>query len=471
MAVRTSYNFPSNWRPISNMDYRVRNMVDKVDVFGAVYYLLGKNQLSTVLVKQIHEALIKTGIHPILSSIFFKMYFNVDTGDFKYVGNLKEFPQFVTTKPYDSFESEFKSVMKSSRVFNALFTDIIKRAGLTVESYKVEESLVAMYEAGGDRFDYKKIADEAEEVSKRLAKDWSNLREIWSDKFNIPLNSFNGIDGKYIKSIYERKIIKYLEHAKSIVSRMLAVYPRGCFNDVEDFYSVGNETLTKLTRDFYLSPSVWMSNYDSSSDNIITGPAILKGLKEKNPLNMEPSKNGGITLRVKAAVFDEMRRRDNLSAHYRAKVNELKKLVNDYIQKSGKEPPLDYLSAMMKTSMDNVKEYYRLMELKDVNLDDSIAADSRMMNAINIDTSRVDWENPEIIIMLIDELNKSWAIVNNLTNNTEKLIASLYIFEELDMLEVAEALNEKVEDVKEVYEMSMQKCRPYFRAKIFQGYR
>ena len=186
---------------------------------------------------------------------------------------------------------------------------------------------------------------------------------------------------------------------------------------------------------------------------------------------MEPSKNGGITLRVKAAVFDEMRRRDNLSAHYRAKVNELKKLVNDYIQKSGKEPPLDYLSAMMKTSMDNVKEYYRLMELKDVNLDDSIAADSRMMNAINTDTSRVDWENPEIIIMLIDELNKSWAIVNNLTNNTEKLIASLYIFEELDMNEVAEALNEKVEDVKEVYEMAMQKCRPYFRAKIFQGYR
>lgn len=465
-SMRTSYKFSPSWRPVSEVDFHSRNFVNKVDVFSAFYYLCGTYQIKPASLEYMFTESVKLGLHPVLVSTFFKFYFNLQVGDFTYRGSLHEFPQFATTRKYEDFKSNFIAVMSSSRGFKAIFSKVIKDNSIVLESAVNEELIANESEA---RFDYKLASDEAQRISSKLNKDWSNLRQLWAQYFNVPVDEFDGIDGVYIRKIYDKKIIKYLDMTKDIVRRMINSYPRNVFNDEEDFYSAATEELVRLTRNFYLSPSTWKMAYDKANKNLLTGPAILRGMREA-PLEMNPSKLGGMLLRIKSAVYDVMRQRDNLTPYFRDKVNQVKELVNNYIKETGFKPQVDYIASTLKMKPDDVKEYLKLMELKDVNFDSNIATDSRAMNAVQIGAPKVDWENPLIIVELIDELNKGWAIITRITNDQEKLVASLFIMEELSMKEVAQTLNESVNDVTEVYEGAMEKCRPHFRSQLLKGY-
>lgn len=146
--------------------------------------------------------------------------------------------------------------------------------------------------------------------------------------------------------------------------------------------------------------------------------------------------------RIKGAMLDELRAFDNVSRSFRDKINEIKGVYATLERKLGRHPDEEEVAEALNISLD---EYYRILQtangaitlsiedfnLKvsgddDLNILDSIA-DPKASNPLSI---LEDKKTKELLAQIIDELPEK-----------EKLLLSLYYWEELTMKEIGRIMN------------------------------
>jgi RNA polymerase sigma factor for flagellar operon FliA len=146
--------------------------------------------------------------------------------------------------------------------------------------------------------------------------------------------------------------------------------------------------------------------------------------------------------RIKGAMLDELRCFDNISRSLREKVNELKNTYSMLEKKLGRTPEDQEVANMLDITID---EYYRILQSAngamtlsledfntrlsdedDLNILDSIA-DPKARNPLN---ALEDSDMKEILARFIDELPEK-----------EKLVLSLYYWEELTMKEIGKVMD------------------------------
>jgi len=146
--------------------------------------------------------------------------------------------------------------------------------------------------------------------------------------------------------------------------------------------------------------------------------------------------------RIKGAMLDELRCFDNISRSLREKVNELKNTYSMLEKKLGRTPEDQEVATMLDITID---EYYRILQSAngamtlsledfntrlsdedDLNILDSIA-DPKARNPLN---ALEDSDMKEILARFIDELPEK-----------EKLVLSLYYWEELTMKEIGKVMD------------------------------
>lgn len=145
--------------------------------------------------------------------------------------------------------------------------------------------------------------------------------------------------------------------------------------------------------------------------------------------------------RIKGAMLDELRAFDNVSRSFRDKVNEIKGVYAALEKRLGRHPEEDEVAKELNISLD---EYYKILQTAngamtlsiedfnsrvsddDMNILDSIA-DPNASNPLN---TLEDKNMKEILAQIIEELSEK-----------EKLLLSLYYWEELTMKEIGRIMN------------------------------
>lgn len=146
--------------------------------------------------------------------------------------------------------------------------------------------------------------------------------------------------------------------------------------------------------------------------------------------------------RIKGAMLDELRAFDNVSRSFRDKVNEIKEVYASLERQLGRHPDEEEVAKAMNISLN---EYYRILQTangamtlsiedfnskvsddNELNILDSIA-DPKGSNPLSI---LEDKNTKEILAQIIEELPEK-----------EKLLLSLYYWEELTMKEIGKIMN------------------------------
>lgn len=290
---------------------------------------------------------------------------------------------------------------------------------------------------------------------------WADLRKNWLKKGNIPLESYKGITGEQIKKLRNDKVKKYHEEVNRLVKVTISHYPSGVFDDEESIYEAAHaETLKQFTK-AYISPTIWGQSYIEADGNIRIGPAFLRGLKHNDIMKTDKASNGNLMGNIKGAIRAEMRKSDKLSVHFRGKVTEIKNFIGNYQQEFDSIPDESTISKKLKMKPDLVRQYMSLMNLYDISYDGAKAT----INNFTDDT----FMDPEFITLAADELQKSWKHGTKNMSGQQKLVISLYLFEDLELREIAEVVGESEDDIKEVFVESSKILDKELRLNFFGG--
>lgn len=146
--------------------------------------------------------------------------------------------------------------------------------------------------------------------------------------------------------------------------------------------------------------------------------------------------------RIKGAMLDELRSFDNISRSLREKVNEIKNTCSLLERKLGRSPDEEEIADALNITLD---EYYRVLQsaneaitfsIEDVNSRLSEEDDLNILNSIADPKAR----NPLSILEETDMKEILARFISELPEK-EKLLLSLYYWEELTMKEIGKVMN------------------------------
>ncbi len=188
---------------------------------------------------------------------------------------------------------------------------------------------------------------------------------------------------------------------------------------------------------------------------------LLEGLNKYNPsLNVPLS--AFIDYRIRGSILDEIRSVDVFSKEFRKKVENLKKAYRD-LKEKGQEPTDEELASKLNLSQKELLEIYQSITASDVvSLDDyTEGLDGKKLNIFNILSSSTDLFEEVKIKELRDKLAEG---IEKLSEQ-EKLVISLYYYEELNMREIAKLLNVSLSRVSQIHGRALLKLKNFMESR------
>lgn len=233
--------------------------------------------------------------------------------------------------------------------------------------------------------------------------------------------------------IREKLLIEYLPLVKSVAGRMALGFPKSV--EVSDLVSTG-----------FIGLSEALSNFDPS-----------RGVKFETYA----------VPRIKGAILDELRSLDWVPRSTRAKSRGIEKAKVKLENKLGRKPTKWELAKVLKVS---TKEL--LATLDDLSsssmlsLDDMIYGDDDNRQIPRVETLKStctqnilsDLEKKELKAFIVSS-------VNNLTEQ-ERLVISLYYYEELTLKEIGEVMNISESRVSQIHTKAVYKLRNMIKEKF-----
>ncbi|MEN2994881.1 MAG: FliA/WhiG family RNA polymerase sigma factor [Thermodesulfovibrio sp.] len=189
---------------------------------------------------------------------------------------------------------------------------------------------------------------------------------------------------------------------------------------------------------------------------------LLEALNKYNPSLNVPLVSF-IDYRIRGAILDEIRSVDAFSKEFRKKIEDVKKTYKN-LKQSGKDPTDEELASSLNITVDELHQVYQSIKASDViSLDSFVTGkDGDQMNLMEVIS---DEKNIFDDIRLKEIREKLSSAIEKLSE-IEKLIISLYYYEELNMKEIAQLLGISLSRVSQIHGKALLKLKSSIEQEV-----
>lgn len=225
----------------------------------------------------------------------------------------------------------------------------------------------------------------------------------------------------------ETLMMEHLPHVKRIVNRMAIHLPATV--DIEDLYNVGVIGLIQA-----------IDRFDSTRDNKFITYA---------------------THRIRGAVLSELRSRDFLSRSNRRKIREMDHAYAMLEQQLGRDAEDHEVAKVLQVDMEQFDAIKKLSSISFISFEEMGYSDAndkgRLLKFVTDD------EMDALAIANLNELKHAMAKAIEQLPEKEKLVLSLYYFDELNMKETGKVLNITESRVSQIHSQAIIRLRNKLR--------
>ena len=225
----------------------------------------------------------------------------------------------------------------------------------------------------------------------------------------------------------EQLMMEYLPHVKRIVNRMAIHLPATV--DIEDLYNVGVIGLIQA-----------IDRYDSSRDNKFITYA---------------------THRIRGAVLSELRSRDFLSRSNRRKIREMDHVYAMLEQRLGRDAEDHEVAEALQIDLDRLDAIKKLSSISFISFEEMGYAESndkgRLLKFVTDDAPDA------FAVTNLNALKNAMADAIEQLPDKEKMVLSLYYFDELNMNEAGKVLNITESRVSQIHSQAIIRLRNKLR--------
>lgn len=195
--------------------------------------------------------------------------------------------------------------------------------------------------------------------------------------------------------------------------------------------------------------------------------AGIKGLLEA--LNKyDPSKNVPLTsfidYRIRGAILDEIRSMDVFSKEFRKKVENVKKAYKNF-KNLGKEPTDEELAKSLNITYEELQEIYKSIRASEIISFDTLIT---MQDGDKLSILEVVSDGKSLFEEIsLRQLKERLVVAIDQLSETEKLVISLYYYEELNMKEVAEILGVTLSRASQIHGKALIKLKSFLENEVF----
>lgn len=229
----------------------------------------------------------------------------------------------------------------------------------------------------------------------------------------------------------EQLMMEYLPHVKRIVNRMAIHLPSTV--DIEDLYNVGVIGLIQA-----------IDRYDASRENKFITYA---------------------THRIRGAVLSELRSRDFLSRANRRKIREMDQAYAMLEQQLGRDAEDHEVAEILQIDLDQLDAIKKLSSISFISFEEMGYSDAndkgRLLKYVADDA--VD----ALTVANLKELKQAMANAIEKLPEKEKMVLSLYYFDELNMKETGKVLNITESRVSQIHSQAIIRLRNKLRRANF----
>ncbi|MDR2295161.1 MAG: FliA/WhiG family RNA polymerase sigma factor [Clostridiales Family XIII bacterium] len=199
------------------------------------------------------------------------------------------------------------------------------------------------------------------------------------------------------------------------------------------------------------------SNYGQLDDMINQGMIALIDAVEKFEPDMGNKFETFASLKIKGAVIDFMRKQDWIPRNQRSMVKELNAVYDSLYAELGREPSKEEIAARMGIDTDRLEKILQKRQSAMI-LSYEEAINEKMMTAFPLLTEQKELDAPEAE-MLRDELKQQLMDAIGALGEKERLVVSLYYYENLKLREIADVMRITESRVSQIHSAAIMKLR------------
>lgn len=184
---------------------------------------------------------------------------------------------------------------------------------------------------------------------------------------------------------------------------------------------------------------------------------LLEGLSKYNPSLKVPLASF-IDFRIRGAILDEIRGLDVFSKEYRKKIEDVKRAYRE-LKSGGQEPTDEEIAKRADITEEELQRIYQSIHASNiVFIDDYIETEGGdRVSLLNIISDETDVFEE----VRLKELRELLAQAFERLSKQEKLVLSLYYYEDMNMKEIAQILNLSLSRVSQIHGKALIKLRSY----------
>ncbi|MDR1246323.1 MAG: FliA/WhiG family RNA polymerase sigma factor [Clostridiales Family XIII bacterium] len=199
------------------------------------------------------------------------------------------------------------------------------------------------------------------------------------------------------------------------------------------------------------------NNYGQLDDMINQGMIALIDAVEKFDPGMGYKFETFASLKIKGAVIDFMRKQDWIPRNQRSLVKELNSAYNALYAEYGREPSKEEIAERMGVDTEQLEKILQKRQNAMI-LSYEEAINEKMMTAFPLLTEQKELEAPEAE-MLKEELKQQLTAAVGELGERERLVVSLYYYENLKLREIAGVMNITESRVSQIHSSAIMKLR------------
>lgn len=222
-------------------------------------------------------------------------------------------------------------------------------------------------------------------------------------------------------------MMEYLPHVKRIVNRMAIHLPATV--DIEDLYNVGVIGLIQA-----------IDRYDASRENKFLTYA---------------------THRIRGAVLSELRSRDFLSRSNRRKIREMDHAYAMLEQQLGRDAEDHEVAKFLQVDLDQFDAIKKLSTISFISFEEMGYSDANDKGRLLKFVTEDDMD--ALALANLNALKQAMATAIDQLPEKEKMVLSLYYFDELNMKETGQVLNITESRVSQIHSQAIVRLRNKLR--------
>lgn len=199
------------------------------------------------------------------------------------------------------------------------------------------------------------------------------------------------------------------------------------------------------------------NNFGQMDDMVNQGMIALIDAVEKFDPGMGNKFETFATLKIRGAIIDFMRKQDWVPRSQRSLSKVLEETYGELYVELEREPTNEELSARMGISETNLQKIYQQRH-NSIVLSYEEAINEKMMEVSPLITEERSDDSPEATV-LQDELKTKLAEAIDQLKEKERLVVSLYYYENLKLKEIAEVLGVTESRVSQIHSQAMIKMK------------